>query len=62
VLRRDDQDERAAIDLTLDMSGRTAYADLGPAAGQGNLLYALLTQAGLPLEEADLHLVVAHDD
>ena len=62
LLRRDDQSERAAIDLTLDISGRTAYADLGPAAGQGNLLYALLARAGLPLDAADLHLVVTHDD
>ncbi|XXF75159.1 hypothetical protein P2318_18995 [Myxococcaceae bacterium GXIMD 01537] len=61
VLRRDDQDERAGIDLPLELSGRTAYADLGPAAGQGNLLYALLAQAGLPLEKAELHLVVTHD-
>lgn len=61
VLRREDQGERAATDLPLEISGRTAYADLGPAAGQGNLLFALLAQAGLPLEEADLHLVVTHD-
>ncbi|NNB85292.1 hypothetical protein [Corallococcus exiguus] len=61
VLRREDQGERAATDLPLEVSGRTAYADLGPAVGQGNLLFALLAQAGLPLEEADLHLVVTHD-
>jgi hypothetical protein len=61
VLRREDQAERAATELPLEISGRTAYADLGPTAGQGNLLFALLAQAGLPLEEADLHLVVTHD-
>lgn len=62
VLRRDDAVEQAATDLPLEVSGNTAYADLGPVVGQGNLLHALLVRAGLPQEEADLGLMVMHDD
>lgn len=58
VVRKDDATEKASAELTADVSGNTAYADLGPAAGQGNLLYTLLAQAGLSAEEAALYLVV----
>ncbi len=61
VSRRDEEAARASMDLTLEVSGNTAYADLGPAAGQGNLLHVLLAQAGIPIEDADVRLVVTHD-
>lgn len=61
ALRRDDDLEQAATDLSLEVSGNTAYADLGPSVGQGNLLHALLARAGLSREEAELRLVVMHD-
>lgn len=62
VLRREEAGEQAATELPLDVFGTTAYADLGPVAGQGNLVHTLLAQAGLRQEDAELQLVVIHDD
>ncbi|MCY1047037.1 hypothetical protein OV208_37395 [Corallococcus sp. bb12-1] len=61
VSRRGDAIERASFEVSLETSGNTAYADLGPIVGQGNRLHALLAQAGLAREEADLRLVVMND-
>lgn len=62
VLRRDGALEVATTELPLEVSGNTAYADLGPVAGPESLVHALLARAGLAQEEADLRLVVMHED
>lgn len=62
VSRRKGRKALASMDLPLEVSGNTAYANLGPAVGRGNLLHALLTRAGIPPEQADVRLVVMHDD
>jgi len=61
LVRRDDSSEKATLEFTLEVSGNTAYADLGPAVGEGNLLHRILARAGLAPEEADVHLVVMDD-
>ena len=48
-------------ELRLRVSGRNAYADLGPAAGAGNILHELVARAGLSPEAIGVRLVVADD-
>jgi hypothetical protein len=61
LVRRDEATDKATLELTLEVSGNTAYADLGPTVGEENLLHMLLARAGLSPEEADVHLVVMDD-
>jgi hypothetical protein len=61
VVSRHDATEKAAAELALEVSGNTAYADLGPIVGEENLLHMLLARAGLSPADADVHLVVMND-
>lgn len=58
---KDGTSELARIELAVEVSGPTAYADLGPWAGSGNVLHQLVERVGRPPGDFESRLVVIDD-